>query len=98
MTATDLVQKLKTLRPRLENEGVRHLILFGSQARGSQTADSDIDIAIDVESESRFSIINLVGVEQIVSEAIGIPANAFMRRSLDQEFRSELDREGIEVF
>ncbi|MAZ82442.1 MAG: nucleotidyltransferase [Rhizobiales bacterium] len=98
MSAADMVHKLKTLKPRLEGEGVRHLILFGSQARGSQTADSDIDIAIDVEPDSRFSIINLVGVEQIISEAIGIPANAFMRRSLDQEFRSELDREGIEVF
>mgnify|MGYP001627874058 CR=1 FL=1 len=81
MAASDLVQKLETLRPRLENEGVRHLILFGSQARGTANAQSDIDIAIDVEPQSRFSILN-----------------AFMRRSLDQEFRTELDRDGIEIF
>mgnify|MGYP001627837950 FL=1 len=98
MAASDLVQKLETLRPRLENEGVRHLILFGSQARGTANAQSDIDIAIDVEPQSRFSILNLVGIEQIVSDALGVPANAFMRRSLDQEFRTELDRDGIEIF
>jgi len=98
MTALELVQKLKTLKPRLEDEGVRHLILFGSQARGTAHAGSDIDIAIDVEPQSRFSILDLVGVEQIISEAVGIPANAFMRRSLDGEFRSEIDRDGIEIF
>lgn len=98
MAASDLVQKLETLRPRLENEGVRHLILFGSQARGTANAQSDIDIAIDVEPQSRFSILNLVGIEQIVSDALGVPANAFMRRSHDQEFRTELDRDGIEIF
>jgi uncharacterized protein len=98
MTALELVQKLKTLKPRLEDEGVRHLILFGSQARGTAGQNSDIDIAIDVEPQSRFSILDLVGVEHIVSDALGVPANAFMRRALDSEFQSALDREGIEVF
>ena len=98
MTALELVQKLKTLRPRLQEEGVRHLILFGSQARGTAGDNSDIDIAIEVEPRSNFSILDLVGVEHIVSDALGIPANAFMRRALDSEFQTELERDGIEVF
>jgi predicted nucleotidyltransferase len=93
-----LIAKLKGLKPRLEDEGVVGLVLFGSQARGSAGPDSDIDIAISVAKGSRFSILNLVGVEQLVSEATELPANAFMLRALDDGFRSDIDRHGIKVF
>lgn len=98
MSSGEIVEKLKALRPLLEQEGVRHLVLFGSQARGTANAESDIDIAIDPMPDRKFSIMNLVGVEHIVGDAIGIPANAFMRRALDSAFRQEIDREGIAVF
>ncbi len=93
-----LIAKLKSLRPVLMAEGVEHVTLFGSQARGNATEASDIDIAIDVLPGGRFSILNLVGVEQAVSDATGRPANAFLKRSLDLPFRTEIEREGIAIF
>lgn len=98
MSSREIVGKLKALRPLLEREGVRHLVLFGSQARGTAAPGSDVDIAIEVMPDSRFSLLDLVGVEHIVSDAVGIPANAFMHRSLDSAFRGEIDRDGIRVF
>ncbi len=93
-----IITKLKALRPALRAEGVTHLALFGSRARGDNRPDSDIDLLIDIDPESRFSILNLVGVEHIVADATGIPANAFMRRSLDKHFVESVAREAIPVF
>lgn len=93
-----IVTALKNLRPRLNAEGVTHIALFGSRARGDHGAQSDIDLLLDVDPASRFSILNLVGVESIVAEAMGIPANAFMRRSLDENFRDSIKADLIEVF
>ncbi len=98
MNAARIVEKLNSARPLLEAEGVTGLVLFGSQARDMAGSHSDVDIAIDVAPGSAFSVLNLVGVEQIVTKATGLPANAFMRRSLDDQFRREIARDGILVF
>jgi predicted nucleotidyltransferase len=78
--------------------GVTRLALFGSRARGDNRADSDIDVAIDVRPESRFSLIDLVGVAHEIEDETGLHANIFMRRSLDDSFRRTLERDGIEIF
>jgi predicted nucleotidyltransferase len=93
-----LVQKLMTLRPDLSAEGVTHVALFGSRARGDYGEQSDLDLLLEVDPESRFSILNLVGVERIVEKATGIPANAFMRRSLDDDFRDSIKNDVVEIF
>ena len=93
-----IVEKLITLRPDLLAEGVTHVALFGSRARGDHGHQSDLDLLLDVDPTSRFSILNLVGVEQIVEAATGIPANAFMRRSLDDGFRASIKNDIVEVF
>ncbi|MBO6637348.1 MAG: nucleotidyltransferase domain-containing protein [Roseitalea sp.] len=98
MSTRALIAKLEALKPSLQDEGVEGLVLFGSQARGMAGPGSDIDIAISVAKGSRFSILNLVGVEQLVSDATDLPANAFMLRALDDGFRADINRHGIKVF
>ena len=98
MRRDQIIAVLTELRPAFEAEGVTHLALFGSRARGDNRPDSDIDLLIDVAPESRFSILNLVGVEQIVSDTTGMAANAFMRRSLEDRFRTSIAGEIVPVF
>ena len=93
-----IVQKLKTLRPDLSAEGVTHVALFGSRARGDYSEKSDLDLLLEVDPASRFSILNLVGVERIVEQALGIQTNAFMRRSLDDGFRDSIKNDVVEIF
>ena len=93
-----LVEKLMTVRPDLAAEGVTHVALFGSRARGDHSERSDLDLLLEVDPASRFSILNLVGVEHIVEKATGLRANAFMRRSLDDGFHNSIKNDLIEVF
>ena len=98
MKTADVTAKLESLRAELETEGVEHLAIFGSRARGDNSQTSDLDLLVDAAPSSKFSILNLVGVEHIVADSTGLPANAFMRRSLDSSFRNSISSDVIEVF
>jgi uncharacterized protein len=98
MRRENIISKINEIRPVLEAEGVRHVAFFGSRARGDFHEDSDVDILLDVDPTSKFSILALVRVERIAGKAIGISANAFMRRSLESEFMATIKPDLIEVF
>lgn len=98
MTKDELIARLLSLRPALEAEGVCHVALFGSRARGDNTDGSDVDILLDVAPSARFSLLNLVGVEQIVQDGTGIQAHAVMRRGLDDELRDTIRKDLVDVF
>lgn len=98
MQKHELISTLKALRPQLEAEGVRHLALFGSRARGDNRPDSDIDLLVEVPEDSRFSLLDLIGVEHIVGDTTGLPANAVMRRSLDAELKANIEPDILQIF
>lgn len=94
----ELLDELRTLMPDLQREGVVRVVLFGSRARRDNRPDSDVDLLIDVEDDRKFSLIDLVGVAQAIEDRIGLPANLFMRRSLDSEFLASVRNEQVPVF
>lgn len=98
MHRTDIIDSLRNLRPKLAGEGVAHLAMFGSRARGDANVSSDLDLLLEVDPEVRFSLLNLIGVEHIISQETGLAANAFMRRSLDETFRRSIEDDIVDVF
>ena len=93
-----LIEKLKSTRPALEAKGVTHIALFGSRARGDFRPESDVDILLEVEPNSDFSILTLASVQEIVSDATGIVSNAVMRRSLRDKFKAAIAPDIVEIF
>jgi len=98
MDRQQLIETLRELRPQLAAEGVTHLAIFGSRARGDHRPDSDVDLLVEVDPATQFSILDLIGVEHRISDRTGARANAVMRRSLKDDFRARIEKDIVEIF
>lgn len=98
LTRSELLAELRALRGALEREGVTHVALFGSRARGDNRPDSDVDLLIDIDERRKFSLLDLVGVAHRVEDRVGMPASIVLRRDLDPEFSVIVEGEKVPVF
>jgi predicted nucleotidyltransferase len=102
MKRDDIITKIKETAPSLRAEGVAHLAIFGSRARGDARDDSDLDVLIDIDPAARLHGLDLIGViadvERAVTAATGIPTQAATRRSLEPRFADRIADDLIEIF
>jgi predicted nucleotidyltransferase len=98
MSRDEIIARLRSTAPALRAEGVTKLAIFGSRAREDAREDSDLDVLIEVEPDSRFSLLNLIGVEHIIKDATGLAAQATMRRSLEPRMAQRIADDIVEVF
>ena len=97
-TLAEVVARLREHAPELRTRGVRHLYVFGSVARGDAQVDSDVDVAIDVDPTSDFSLITLGSVtadlEGWLERAVDLGERSTLRPSL----RADFERDAVRVF
>jgi predicted nucleotidyltransferase len=98
MTRDEIIAKLRANAAAIKAEGVTKLAIFGSRARDDARPDSDIDVLVEVAPDSSFSLLNLIGVEHIIKDVTGMPAQATMRRSLDPRMAERIADDIVEVF
>jgi uncharacterized protein len=78
--------------------GVTALFLFGSTARDEATAPSDLDLFIDYDHGSRVSLVDLVGIKQLLERRLGVPIDLTTRDSLDPLLRGRIEASAERVF
>jgi uncharacterized protein len=98
MTRDEIIAKLKETAPTLRAEGVTRLAIFGSRSRGDAREDSDLDVLIEVDPNTTFSLLDLVNVQHIIKDATGLETQAEMRRSIEPRFAKRIADDVIEVF
>jgi predicted nucleotidyltransferase len=64
----------------IKKHGAKKIAVFGSYARGEEKPKSDIDIL--VEFSERKSLLDLVGIEQELSDALGIKVDLLTEKSI----------------
>lgn len=70
---------------------VRKVGLFGSMARGEETAESDVDLL--VEFSKRKSLLAMVAIERKMSAAIGRRVDLLTEAALSPYLRDRIMRE-----
>ncbi len=98
MLEPEAIDALKLLAPDLAPRGVTGLSVFGSRVTGQFRDDSDLDILLDYDTESRFSLIDLVAVARIIEERTGLKADVMTRRGLHPVLRDEIEAKAFRVF
>ena len=76
----DINQIRKIAIPILKQHGAEFAGVFGSYARGEANAKSDIDLLVRLSEP--LSLIELVGLERELSDALGIKTDIVTQKSL----------------
>ena len=91
------IETLRAHEADLHRAGVARLYLFGSVARREARPDSDVDLFFDTDNP-RFSLIELVDVQEQVSEILGTETDVMTRASLHPLLRPQIEAEALRVF
>lgn len=92
-----VIMTLRAHEADLHRAGVARLYLFGSVARQEARPDSDVDLFFDTDNP-RFSLIELVDVQEQVNQILGTNADVMTRASLHPMLRPRIEAEALRVF
>ena len=97
-TLDDALQRLRANAQDLRRSGVKALYLFGSAARDELANDSDIDIFIDCDDSSVFTLLTLLQLQNRLRDRLGREVDLMTRSSLHPDLRSDIEVSSIRVF
>ncbi len=69
--------------------------VFGSYARNEQTHESDLDLLIDFEM--KVDLLELIGLEQQLSEELGIKVDLVTMRSVNKHLKPFIQQDLIRI-
>jgi predicted nucleotidyltransferase len=90
--------QLAEREPELRGRGIRHLAVFGSVARGDDRANSDVDIAIEIEAGRAFSLIRMEEVRLLLEDALRRPVDIGEIDSFRPPVRAAFERDHVMIF
>lgn len=67
--------------------------VFGSYARGENKPDSDLDVLIHLDYSYPVSLLKLAGIEQDISDALGVAVDIVTERSLSPYIRPYVEKD-----
>jgi predicted nucleotidyltransferase len=92
------MQQLKSSEPQLRRRGIAHLSVFGSLVRGEARDDSDIDIAVEIESGRSFSLIRMEDTRLLLEDILGCSVDLGEIESLRPAVRAAFEQDQVRVF
>ena len=98
MDTARILAILRSHAPELQAEGLLHLRLFGSVARGEATPESDIDLLADFAPGSRISLLTLSGLRLRLSDLLDAEVDLSSAASLKEPVRTRANHEALSVF
>lgn len=94
----EILATLAALEKPLRERGLASLALFGSTARDTARADSDVDVLIDIAPGFRFSLIDLAAVKDLLEDRLGHSVDVVIKNALGPSMRDHALREAEPVF
>ena len=79
----------------LKKRGARKVAVFGSYARGEQGPDSDLDIM--VEFSERKSLLDIIGIEQELSDKLGLKVDLLTENAISPYLIDRIKKEMVVI-
>ncbi len=97
MDRESVIRTLRAHEAELRAEGISHVYLFGSVARGEADEKSDVDLFYDYDSD-RFGFLQFMKIRELAPEIVGAPVDIMSRNGIHPLIRDEVIAEAIQVF
>lgn len=97
MKRREAVATLREQAADIKALGATALYLFGSTARDDAMPFSDLDLFVDYDPD-RFSLVELVGIKQLLEKRLGVSVDLTTRDSLDPLLRDQIEASAERVF
>jgi predicted nucleotidyltransferase len=98
MKSLEAISALERQTAALRARGATSLYLFGSTTRDRATESSDLDLFIDYDANTRFSLLDLVGMQNFLEAQLQMRVDLTTRDSLDPLLRTKIEMSAIRVF
>jgi|SRR5580700_2444435 predicted nucleotidyltransferase len=98
MTRVEAIVKLKDRASTIRAMGATSLYVFGSTTRDEAQPNSDLDVFIDYDPDSRFNAFDLVGIKQYLEDELRIPVDLTTRDGLHPMLKADIERSAVRVF
>ncbi len=85
------------ITPICQEYKIEHMYLFGSQARGNTTSDSDVDFYLDCPGAIK-SIITLSGFRLDLEEALGKEVDIITALDKNSIFGKEVQKDMVTIY
>jgi uncharacterized protein len=84
-------QVFEIIRTKLLASGAKKISLFGSYAKGEETNNSDIDVLVQFKETK--SLLDIIGIEQDLSETLGIKVDLLTKGSISPHIMRKIQKE-----
>jgi predicted nucleotidyltransferase len=81
----------------LRARGITALYVFGSVARGETARTSDVDVIVDYDPKSDFSLMDLSAVHRYLSARFGVNVDIVTRDGIHRRIRDDVLSEAVRI-
>jgi predicted nucleotidyltransferase len=93
MQIDEIRKRIAPYRAELAANGVRHISVFGSVARGDDNIDSDIDLLVDFDPDARIGFVRYIELEERLSKLLERRVDLVSSYGLPLAFKMHIDAE-----
>lgn len=69
--------------------------IFGSYARSENTLSSDLDILVDIKND--INLLDLIGIEQELSDKLGLKVDLVTARCVNPDLRDYIQKDLVKI-